>query len=269
MGFDTAPVPLKATNTFQSSEYHRNPRKRHLTSVCSWDLFLNENPAKMRNPSLNQGTIMQSQEISEYNRDQLAAFRALACAVECLTSVEREALRGTWQPYLEFRKELTEYFAVHFAPFCRETCFNTGMSACCGYESIFTFFADHVINFLESEAGERDALFQVLGRPNKTDRCVYLGERGCLWRVTPISCAMFFCEQAKGTVFGENPDAEAIWLDLKEKEKAFTRPTKPVIFDEIEAFFLARGLDSPFMYFHKSPGLMRLKAKSGLTSRLP
>lgn len=211
---------------------------------------------------------MSSQQVGEYNRDQLATFRALAYTVEGLTSIEREILRETWQPYLKFRRELSEYFAAYFAPFCRETCFRTGMSACCGFESIFTFFADHVINFLESEVHERDVLFRVLARPNKTDRCVYLGEGGCLWRVTPISCAMFFCEQAKAAVFGENPDAEAIWLDLKKKEKTFTRPTQPVIFDKIETFFLARGLDSPLMYFHKSPGLMRLKVKSGLISQL-
>lgn len=207
---------------------------------------------------------MALRNISEYNRDQLSSFRALAQAVEELAAGELNALRRTFEPYLEFRGELDEFFRVYFASTCRERCFDNSLSACCGFESIFTFFADQAITYLESDPEEREALMDALTGPNTSQRCVYLVESGCLWRVRPISCAMFFCEQAKEEVFVKHPEAKAAWRVLQVKEKQFTRPTQPVIFDEIEAYFREKGVESPHMYFHKSPGLLRLKAKSGL-----
>ncbi len=114
---------------------------------------------------------------------------------------------------------------------------------------------------------ELESLFHRLEQTNQTGRCVYLGESGCIWRVRPISCAMFLCEQAKQHVFRGGSDAEAAWQELREAEKAYTYPVQPVLFDDLERVFIDLGVDSPHMYFHKSPGLLRLKARSGLGKR--
>jgi hypothetical protein len=45
------------------------------------------------------------------------------------------------------------------------------------------------------------------------------------------------------------------------KEKQFTWPAKPILFDELEELFLQSGLQSPLMYCHLSPGLLRVKAQ--------
>lgn len=207
---------------------------------------------------------MASHRISEYNSDQLSAFQDLAQAMDLLSKEEVLGLRQAILPYLEFRREVDQFSQTHFEPYCSRMCFETRLSACCGFESIFTFFADQVITFLESEPEEMDAILKVLGRPNTTKNCVYLGEKGCLWKVRPISCAMFFCDQAKEAILVEQTKALATWRALQAKEKDFTWPARPVIFNEIEAFFKKKGLDSPHMYFHLSPGLMRIKKKAGL-----
>lgn len=200
--------------------------------------------------------------ISEYNIDQLSAFRDLAEAVNMLNEEEASGLRQAILPYLEFRRELDHFSHIHFEPYCSKTCFETRLSACCGFESIFTFFADQVITYMESKPEEMDAIFRVLDRPNTSKRCVYLGESGCLWRVRPVSCAMFFCDQAKEAILVEQSKALGSWKALQAKEKDFTWPARPVLFDEIEVFFRKKGLDSPHMYFHRSPGLLRIKKKA-------
>jgi len=75
---------------------------------------------------------------------------------------------------------------------------------------------------------------------------------------------MVLCEQAKRTVFGEVRGVEATWEQRRMHEKEYTLPTKPVLFDDLERYFINLGVVSPHMYFHKSPGLLRLKARSGL-----
>jgi hypothetical protein len=106
--------------------------------------------------------------------------------------------------------------------------------------------------------------FRQLEQVNNTEGCVYLGENGCMWRISPISCVIFLCEQARRTVFGDDRSAEATWEQLRMQEQEYTRPTKPVLFDDLERYFISLGVDSPHMYFHKSLGLLRLKARSGL-----
>jgi hypothetical protein len=203
--------------------------------------------------------------ISDYNRDQWNSFNAIEKACRGLPHFELEKLKRSLESYLHFRNNLDSYQQQYFGRFCRTTCFDGGLSACCGFESIFTFFADQIITFLLSTPEEHAALLHMLEQPNKTERCVYLGERGCLWGVTPISCAMFFCEQAKRTVFSENRHAQVIWEQLRLQEKAYTFPTQPVLFDDMERYFIDLGVDSPHMYFHKSPGLLRVKAQSAFS----
>jgi len=210
---------------------------------------------------------MHLDRVSEYQRDQRNSFRAIEKACRGLLHGEREKLKESLESYLQFRRTLDDFQEQVFGAFCRITCFESKLSACCGFESIFTFFADQVITLLLSTPEELETLFHKLEQPNQTGNCVYLGESGCIWRVRPISCAMFLCEQAKQNAFSDDRDAEAAWGELREAEKAYTYPVQPVLFDDLERVFIALGIDSPHMYFHKSPGLLRLKARSGLAGQ--
>jgi hypothetical protein len=162
---------------------------------------------------------MNAVPISEYNRDQLLTLQAIHKACGRLPNVEILSLVERLGPYLEFRRQLDSYQSQYFRATCEATCFSTGLSACCGFESIITFFADHVINFLLSTPEENGRILSVLGRPNRTGRCVYLQAKGCLWRWSPISCAMFLCEDAKQTVFTRHPEAAVLWAELREWER--------------------------------------------------
>jgi hypothetical protein len=121
-----------------------------------------------------------------------------------------------------------------------------------------------VINLLLSSEPEADELVRVLKRDPTGFKCVYLGEAGCLWRMKPIVCQMFLCEPARARVFTHNPEVEAEWRRLEARRKTFTWPDRPVLFDQIEAYFLRAGCASRLMYLHNSPGLLRLKHKAGL-----
>jgi hypothetical protein len=200
----------------------------------------------------------------DYNRDQWTTLNAVREACKTLGSSETHRLKDGLAPYLDFRKEVDQFYLRHFAHSCRKSCFETDLSACCGFESIITFFADHAINFLLSSQEEILAILHVLEQRNETGKCVYLGKSGCLWRVRPISCGMFLCGQVKEAVFGTDPAAESVWQTLQAQEKDFTWPTKPVLFDEMEKLFLRLGVESPHLLFHQSPGLLRLKAEAGL-----
>lgn len=207
------------------------------------------------------------QSVSEYNQDQLASVKSILGVLFRLSAEETDALRTAIRPYLEFRQNVGEYFGAFFKSSCQTRCFDTHLSVCCGFESIITFFADHVVSLMMSNREEIEALISVLTRPNLTERCVYLGASGCLWKVPPISCSMFLCPQVKETIFDSQPEAEARWIDLRQGEKQFTWPDKPVLFDELEVLFMRRGCDTPHLFFHRSPGLLRIKSKAGLGMR--
>jgi hypothetical protein len=205
---------------------------------------------------------MNLDRVSEYQRDQWQSFKAIEKACRGLLSGELDELKESLASYLQFRRTLDDFQVQFFETYCRTTCYESKLSACCGFESIFTFFADQVITLLLSTSEELEALFRKLEQPNRTGRCVYLAETGCIWRVRPISCAMFLCELAKQHALSGDCDAEAAWKELREAENAYTYPIQPVLFDDLERVFIELGVDSPHMYFHKSPGLLRLKARS-------
>ncbi len=178
-------------------------------------------------------------------------------------------MRSAVEPYLAFRRELSAFHEGFFAPYCKALCFETAQSACCGFESIFTFFADQAITYLISGPEERDRIFRALLHPHRSDRCVYLGPKGCVWALPPISCAFFYCDAVKERGFAAGPEISVAWQRLRDAEKAFTYPDRPVLFDAVEALFRAKGVDSPHMYFHKSPGLLRIKREAGLVAHRP
>ena len=136
------------------------------------------------------------------------------------------------------------------------------MSACCSLEGIITYFADMVINVLFSGDREIASLQSALKGEGKNENCIYLSDRGCLWRIKPIVCEMFLCDRAKDEVFGKDPECKKDWEKLKSHRKRFTWPDRPVLFDDLERYFMEAGLSSPLMYFHNSPGLLRVKHKA-------
>lgn len=199
-------------------------------------------------------------DMSYYHRDQLESIRKTFEACERLDEESKNYLRKISIPYMEFRKELQEFNKKYFISYCQKACFENGRSACCGYESIIVFFADEVINYVFGGRDDFPIILEKLNRVKPSDHCVYLGDRGCLWTIRPISCAMFFCDDAKRKVFQVFSEAEKIWRELVKKEKSFTWPDKPVLFDLIEEFFIELGIKTGHMYFHNSPGLLKIKS---------
>ena len=200
--------------------------------------------------------------MSEYNRDQLQAIQMVKGRLKKLSRGELEKIRRRIRRYLQFRKDVADFQEQYFSEVCTEKCFTSRTSACCGREGIATFFADVVMNVLLCEEEELEALVQKLSQDKGGFKCVYLGENGCLWRLKPIVCEMFLCDHAKETVFGKEDHLRNRWEKLRQREKRYTWPSSPVLFDELEEMFIRASLDSPLMYYHRSPGLLRIKAKN-------
>jgi len=164
--------------------------------------------------------------------------------------------------YLKFREEAASFLSAHFSEVCTQKCYQSRLSACCSREGIITFFADVVVNALISEDNNMDLLLEVLKKPNIGFKCIYLGKKGCLWRLKPIVCEMFLCEHAQKEVFNENRQIEHKWKELKQREKLYTWPDRRVVFDTLESYFIEAGYSSPLMYMHNSPGLLRVKRRA-------
>jgi hypothetical protein len=199
--------------------------------------------------------------MSDYNGQQTEAILMVCKHLTGLPASQLGWLKQRISSYLEFRADVACYQKEHFANICSEKCFTSRTSACCGREGIITFFADVVINVLLSTNEEIDTLLQTLKQDVGGFNCVYLNETGCLWRLKPIVCEMFLCDHAKKHILAENDFLSRQWEGFRRKERLYTWPTRPVLFDELESFFMEAGFDSPLMYLHRSPGLLRLKAK--------
>jgi hypothetical protein len=162
---------------------------------------------------------------------------------------------------MRFRADVAHFQRRYFSDVCTQNCFTSQTSACCGREGIATFFADVVINVVHSSDEEVDAILQILSEDSGGPNCVYLTEKGCLWQIKPIVCEMFLCQSAKESILERDNLLRSRWERLRRREKNYTWPRKPVLFDKLEEFFMREGFDSPLMYFHYSPGLLRLKAQ--------
>ena len=201
-------------------------------------------------------------ELTEYNRDQLEALLLVHRHLRGLPASGLEALKEIIRPYLRFRADVSAFQERYLSDVCTKKCFTNQTSACCGREGIATFFSDVVINVLFSSDREVDRLVKVLSGNQAGFKCIYLGQSGCLWHLKPIVCEMFLCDHAKESLHRKDQDLLRSWEDLRSKEKAFTWPDRPVLFDELEEEFMEAGLESPLMYFHRSPGLLRVKAQA-------
>jgi len=202
---------------------------------------------------------MKRTSYQSYNEEQLQAFLMVVKLLGTPESRLRRELLDMAAGYLSFRSEADDFLTENFSDICNDKCYRSNLSACCSREGIITFFADVVINLLVSGSDEISALQSVLEKENRGFKCVYLGKDGCLWRIKPIVCEMFLCDTAKNKVFGRKPGLMKEWTALKKKEKSFTWPDRPVLFDEIESYFRAAGCLSSLMYMHNSPGLLRVK----------
>ncbi len=197
--------------------------------------------------------------MNDYNREQSEAFAMVGRHLKICSTSELARLRTRIANYVSFREEVDYFLGHHFSSICTQKCFQDDYSACCNREGITTFFADVVINVLMSSDEEVERLLRILSRPNLGLKCVYLGNSGCLWRIKPIVCEMFLCEYARNITFDRHPNAQRQWERLRRREKRYTWPSRPVLFDELEGYFIRAGYTSRLMYFYNSPGLLRVK----------
>jgi hypothetical protein len=200
--------------------------------------------------------------MNSYHKEQIDALIMVKRHLDNLPASEHQALRASVADYLMFRREVDEFLVNHFSEICTQTCYQSRMSACCSREGIITFFADIVVNVLVSAQADIDNLQAVLSKPNDGFKCVYLAEKGCLWRLKPIVCQMYLCDRSKDHVFGQESKLKSEWKLLEQKRKRFTWPDRPVLFDDLESYFMKAGYRSPLMYLHNSPGLLRVKQKA-------
>jgi hypothetical protein len=199
-----------------------------------------------------------------YNQEQREALRIVRRHLDVLTAEERSALSDRIGPYLSFREALEKFLCEHFSEICTAACFRSRLSACCTKEGIVAFFGDVVVNALASSAAQLDKMERALAADSYGFKCVFLSEKGCLWQVRPIVCAMFLCDPAAENAWSKAPEAAARWKSFEARRRDFTWPDKPVLFDELEQYFIDAGLRSPLMYLHQSPGLLRVKKSAGL-----
>ena len=200
---------------------------------------------------------------SEYNRDQLNALSMIRNYLKQQQPQRKDEMQKMIEPYLDFRASVVTFQKDYLSDICTAKCFQGMKSACCNREGIATFFADFVVNILYSEESELDMMEKLLLIGAAGNKCVYLTNKGCLWRHKPIVCEMFLCDHAKKSLGEKGSIFRSKWDQLREEEKKYTWPDKPVLFDDLETLFIAEGIESPLMYFHKSPGLIRIKASWG------
>jgi len=197
--------------------------------------------------------------MSSYNQEQYDALVMVRRYLAGLGEVEKVELVASLDDYLRFRQSVDDFQQAHFGSVCHQACYQSRLSACCSREGIVTFFADVVINVLLSTPQEIDRLAETLRQGDNGVKCIYLGRDGCLWRLKPIVCAMFLCDRAENGVFRDRPALRRQWEAYREHKKRFTWPDRPVLFDDLEAIFIAAGCTSPLMFLHNSPGLIRVK----------
>ena len=196
---------------------------------------------------------------SEYNRDQSEALFMVRQYLRSLSRSRIGQIERWIKPYLRFRADVADFQGQHFSEICTRKCFTSQSSACCNRDGIATFFTDVAINVFLSSDREVDSLLNILSQDRGGFKSVYLTENGCLWRIKPIVCEMFLCKHAKDAVLENNDVLRTQWEKFRCREKRYTWPSRPVLFDKLEELFSRAGFNSPLMYFHHSPGLIRVK----------
>jgi hypothetical protein len=203
--------------------------------------------------------------MNDYQKEQAESLAIVRKHLSSLNGNQKETLLEMASEYFLFRKEVDSFLQNYFGCVCNFKCYQSHLSACCGKDGIITFFADMVINALVSSEQDLDRLDAAVSlNYNTVIKCIYLGNKGCLWKIKPIVCEMFLCDSVMNDVFEKFPEAALKWRQLKKQEKLFKWPDRPVLFDYLEEVFLTAGYRSSLMYFHNSPGLLRIKQQVGL-----
>jgi hypothetical protein len=197
--------------------------------------------------------------MNQYQKEQLETLTMIRRHIEAMGADGRKKLFDEIADYLLFREQVAEFLEARFADICTQKCYQNRLSACCSKDGIITFFADMVINMLVSNPVERDLMEHVVQHPNFDYKCIYLSESGCMWKIKPVVCVFFLCDAAEKMAFDNNPQAVSQWKDLESTKKIYAWPDRPVLFESLERFFMDMGCESPLMYLHKSPGLVRIR----------
>ena len=202
-------------------------------------------------------------DLNEYQKEQWTALNQIKECVDARGPIGSE-LVDEIRSYLEFREGLDSFSDRHFRNHCSRACFKNQVSACCSKDGIVTFWADHVINASASGIGCIDDLLAAIRAPQHSDKCIYLGTNGCLWRIRPLGCALFLCDGVQKEVLDARPSVKEAWDEYRNRARGFRWPDRPVLFDRLEQAFMAVGCRSPLMYINTSPGLRRVKQKAGI-----
>ena len=203
--------------------------------------------------------------MGEYQVEQLEALSLVRLHLKSLPPGERQTLLASAADYLDFRATVDRYLETHFGRVCDQACYRSRVSACCSREGIVTFFADVVINLLlSSEPGSGRAGARPEARPHRIQVRVSRGDGMPVADQTHRLPDVPVRARPGPGCSTHTPEAEAEWRRLEARRKTFAWPDRPVLFDQIEAYFLRAGCASRLMYLHNSPGLLRLKHKSGL-----
>ncbi len=202
--------------------------------------------------------------MNSYQKEQFEALKTVTRFLQKLEAGQVQQLRKKIASYLFFRNSVDNFLSTHFYQTCTQSCYQNQRSACCSKDGIITFFGDVMINALCSSPSELKYLAKAIETPIQPMKCIFLDTQGCVWNIKPAVCVMFICQRAQEEVFSQDPAIEMEWEKLKAQERTFKWPDQPVLFDWLEDYALTLGVDSPLMYMHKSPGLMRVKKRAGL-----
>lgn len=203
-------------------------------------------------------------KINTYQIEQLDALQQVQKHLAQMVPNKRAGLMKLIQPYLAFREDLQLFLDAHLGQFCAQACFSSQSSACCSKDGIIIFWADVVINACCCTEAALSGLISAVKKPLYDNKCIYLGSDGCIWKVTPLVCAMFVCDQAQADAINQNPMLHRSWDRYRKQAKAFRWPDRPVLFDQLEEMFIDLGCQSALMYINSSPGLRQIKKRAGL-----
>ena len=203
--------------------------------------------------------------LNTYQKEQLDALHQVRTTLTQMDIKTKNRLTTDFRPYIDFRQEVDRFLDAHLSAYCTQACFTSQTSACCSKDGIITFWADMVINACSCSHDEFNMLISAVKNPLHVQKCIYLGVKGCLWKVRPLVCAMFVCDQLQVDVINQDLKLSKTWANYRQQAKGFRWPDKPVLFDRLEEMFIDLGCQSPLMYINSSPGLMRIKKKARLT----
>lgn len=197
--------------------------------------------------------------MNTYQKQQLETLTQVRRHFDGRGATRTGEFRDASADYLAFRGRVAAFLENRFQTICTEKCYQSRLSACCAKDGIITFFADVVINALVSSDAELERLSDAIVHPYKADKCIFLSKNGCTWRLKPVVCEFFLCDEAEQRGFKNDPGALKEWEAFKTLKKTYTWPDRPVLFEILENEFIANGYQSPLMYLHNSPGLLRIK----------